>query len=197
MISHPTHEAALRAALTRYVRFPDEIWKDIRPRWHPRCVEKGTMITEAQTIETHFYFVLSGVQRLYYPSLEGSDVVLGFTFHHNFSGVYDSFVRQTPALCYLQALTKSELLAISLKDMNELFDRYASMERWGRLFVQDILFGRVQREIELTTRTAEERYRDFMRRSPAPLRQIPQKHLASYLNMTPETFSRLRASRIS
>ena len=194
---HPTHEQALRAALTRYVSFPDGTWKDVCHRWHLRYTEKDAMITRVQMVEPYFYLVLSGVQRLYYPSIEGNDVVLGFTFQHNFSGVYDSFMRQTPSQCYLQALTKSELLAISFKDMNELFDRYACMERWGRLFVQDILFGRVQREIELTTRTAEERYRDFMHRSPAPLRQIPQKHLASYLNMTPETFSRLRASRIS
>ena len=197
MPTEAAHQIALRAGLTRYVTLSDAVWEDVRRRWRFRRVKKDTMLTKVQAIEPYFYFVLSGVQRLYYPSPDGNEVVLGFTFQDNFSGVYDSFIRQTPAQCYLQALTDSELLAICFTDMNELFDRYPCMERWGRLFVQDVLFGRVQREVELTTRTAEERYRDFMRRSPAPLRQIAQKHLASYLNMTPETFSRLRASRIS
>ena len=192
-----SQEAALYAGLTRYVSLTDAAWKDIGCRWHACHYRKDALITSPPVIENHFYFVLSGVQRLYYLSAEGSEVVLGFTFQHNFSGVYDSFIQQKPAQCYLQALTDSELLAIGFTDMNELFDRHPCMERWGRIFVQSILFGRVQREIELTTRTAEERYRDFMHRSPAPLRQIPQKHLASYLNMTPETFSRLRADRIS
>lgn len=192
-----TQADALRAGLTRYVSLPDSAWKDIRRRWHVRRFRKDALLISPPTVETHFYFVLSGVQRLYYLSPEGNEAVLGFTFQHEFSGMYDSFIQQTPAQCHLQALTDSELLAIGLADMNELFDRYHCMERWGRLFLQEILFGRVLREVELSTRTAEERYRDFIHRSPAPLRQIPQKYLASYLNMTPETFSRLRASCIS
>ena len=191
------HETALRAGFTRYISLPDEVWEDIRCRWHLAHFQKDSLITSPPTVERYFYFVLSGVQRLYYLTPEGNEVVLGFTFQGNFSGVYDSFIRQVPAQCYLQALTESDALAMGFADMSELFERYPCMERWGRLFVQDILFGRVQREVELTTRTAEERYRDFMRRSPPPLQQIPQKHLASYLNMTPETFSRLRASGIS
>ena len=186
--------AALYAGLTRYVPLPNAAWEDIRSRWHVRHFRKDALLIAPPAVETHFYFVLSGVQRLYYLSPEGNEVVLGFTFQHEFSGAYDSFVRQTPAQSHLQALTNSELLAIGVADMNELFDRYHCVERWGRLFLQEILFGRVLREVELSTRTAEERYRDFIKRSPAPLRQIPQKHLASYLNMTPETFSRLRAS---
>ena len=189
-----TPATALRAGFAHYVSLPDRVWKDIRGRWQTCHFQKDTLLTAPPTVESRFYFVLSGVQRLYYLSPEGNEVVLGFTFQGNFSGVYDSFVQQTPARCYLQALTDSELLAIGIADMNELFDRHACVDRWGRLFAQDILFGRVQREVELSTRTAEERYRDFIRRSPDPLRQIPQKHLASYLNMTPETFSRLRAS---
>ena len=57
-----------------------------------------------------------------------------------------------------------------------------------------MLIGRGKREIELLTLSAEERYINFMRRCPKVLLQIPQKYLASYLNMKPETFSRLRAS---
>lgn len=191
------HDTMLRPALERYVALDEAVWEDVRSRWHPIRFKKGACLTQAGEVERSFYLVLSGVQRLYYPTLTGDELVLGFTFADNFSGVYDSFIQQTPSQCYLQALSDSELLAIRLEDMNELFDRYPVMERWGRRFAQDILFGRGQREIELTTRTAEERYRDFIRRCPVPLRQIPQKHLASYLNMTPETFSRLRVSRIS
>lgn len=188
------HQQALRAGFTRYVALSEAEWADIHPRWHLCRFQKDTLMTLPQTVEDRFYFVLSGVQRLYYLTPEGSEVVLGFTFQGNFSGVYDSFVQQAPSQCYLQALTNSELLSIRFADMSALFDAHPAMERWGRLFVQDILFGRVQREVELTTRTAEERYRAFIRRSPDPLRQIPQRHLASYLNMTPETYSRLRAS---
>ena len=190
-------ESALRAGLARYITLPDAVWNDIRRRWNMTSFRKEAVITSYGTTEKYLYFVLSGVQRLYHLSPKGDEVVLGFTFQGNFSGVYDSFVQQKPAQCCLQTLTDSELLAIRYADMDELFSQYSCMERWGRMFVQDILFGRVRREIELSTQTAEERYRDFMQRSPEPLRQVPQKQLASYLNMTPETLSRLRASQAS
>ena len=197
MKSNEAHNNTLRAAFERYVTLSEDVWQDIRRRWHSERHPRNHWLTRVSETECGFYLILTGVQRLYYLTPQGNEVVLGFTFAGNFSGVYDSFIRQSPSQCYLQTLSETKLLAIGWSDLDELFNRYAVMERWGRLFTQDILFGRVQREVELMTRTAEERYRDFTRRCPVPLQQIPQKHLASYLNMTPETFSRLRANGIS
>lgn len=188
---------SLRKGIARHISLSPSVWEDVCARWHPVHFSKDSFITEANQSEHYFYFILSGVQRLYYLTPAGQEVTLGFTFEGDFSGVYDAFLQQVPARCFLQNLTDTEALCINFVDMDELFATHRSMERWGRLFAQDILFGRVQREVELISRTAEERYRDFLRRSPAPLQQIPQKYLASYLNMTPETFSRLRQRRIS
>jgi CRP-like cAMP-binding protein len=85
------------------------------------------------------------------------------------------------------------MLGLPVDAYHQLFDQYAELDRWGRLFFQNLLIGRVSREIELLTLPAKERYIAFMRRCPEELLRIPQKYLASYLNMTPETFSRLRA----
>ena len=84
------------------------------------------------------------------------------------------------------------MLAISYTDYTALFAREPAFAEWERLFLRRILVGRMHREVELLTRTAEERYRAFIARRPDELLAIPQKYIASYLNMTPETFSRLR-----
>ena len=67
------------------------------------------------------------------------------------------------------------------------------MDRWGRLMLEEVVQGRATREIELLTLSAEERYRRLLQRSPHLLQLVAQKDIASYLRMTPETFSRLRA----
>jgi CRP-like cAMP-binding protein len=67
------------------------------------------------------------------------------------------------------------------------------MDRWGRLILEEVVQGRATREIELLTLSAEERYRRLLQRSPHLLQLVLQKDIASYLRMTPETFSRLRA----
>ncbi len=165
-----------------------------RQMWSPIQFKRHELITEIGQRERYFYIVIEGVQALYVIDHKGEKVVLGFSFPGNFSGVFDSFRLQTPSNFFLEALTPSTMLAIGPTDYQRLFDQFPIFERWGRLFMEGILMGRVKREVELITLSSKERYQAFMRRCPEPLRQIPQKYLASYLNMQPETFSRLRAT---
>jgi hypothetical protein len=86
------------------------------------------------------------------------------------------------------------MIRITKNQYDNFFELYPEFNYWGRIAHQELLIGRVNREIELITLTAKERFNNFMKRCPNELLKIPQKHLASYLNMTPETYSRLRAS---
>lgn len=185
-------KAGLRAAIEQMVPLAEAEWTTCADYWHEQHYAKDAFITAQGEVEEHLYFVLEGIQRLYLPTANGQEHLMGFSFDGSFSGVYDSFTAQTPSDYVLQALTPSRILAISYADLNLLFDQFKTFERWGRLFAQAILFGRVKRESELLSLSAAERFESFQRRSPRILDQIPQRYLASYLNMTPETFSRLR-----
>lgn len=153
------------------------------------------LIVEGGGSARYFYLVVSGVQMLYFISGAGEKVVLGFSFAGNISGAYDAFVTQRPSKLFLEALTPSEMLAIHRTDFEELFIRFPELFEWRALNIESLLFGRLSREVEMMTNTAKERFDAFVARCPPELLQIPQKYLASYLNMTPETFSRLRAQR--
>ena len=185
----------LRQAFEKLVTFEDSEWEDARKRFIPLSYAKDTIITAEGQTEPYFYFVLKGVHHLYYQTPNGDEITLGFSFDDNFSGSYESFITQKPSTIYFQTLTDTDVLAIGHTDINELFDTYKNFERWGRLFIQYIFFGRGKREIELATLSAEERYHIFMQRIPAELQAITQKYIASYLSMTPETLSRIRAKR--
>ena len=175
------------------IKVSTELQQEFEQVWKPVSFNRRVFITEAGRVERYFYYVLAGVQALYIIDRRGEKVVLGFSYAGNFSGVYDSFIHERPSSFFLEALTPSKMLAVSLNHYNSLFQKFPEMEKWGRIFYQNILLGRVSREVELLTLPASERYRQFMQRCPPELHLIPQKYLASYLNMTPETFSRLRA----
>ncbi len=162
--------------------------------WSLKTFNQYDFITEAGSIERYFYFVLEGVQALYILNEKGEKVVLGFSYSGSPSGVFDSFIAKQASHTFLEALKPSKLLAISLEDYLNLFKKYPDFNVWGHEFFRDILFGRLHREVEILTMSAEQRYIAFMQRCPEELKVIPQKYLASYLNMKPETFSRLRAS---
>jgi len=165
-----------------------------RSLWVLKSFDRSALITEAGNTERFFYFVLEGVQALYILNEKGDKVILGFSYSGSPSGVFDSFIYRTPSFTFLEALKPSKMLAITWEGYQSLFELYPDFNTWGHHFFRDILIGRLYREAELLTLSAEERYKEFMQRCPEELKSIPQKYLASYLNMKPETFSRLRKS---
>ena len=153
------------------------------------------LITEAGNIERYFYIVVSGTQAGYLIDRAGNKVVLAFSYPGNFTGVYDSFVTQKVSNYFVESIGESQLLALNKAGFDGLFEKFPEMMRWRLAFIEMILSGRGQREVEMLTLSASERFDHFMKRCPEELLQIPQKYLASYLNMKPETFSRMRAKK--
>ncbi|MBV6647112.1 MAG: Crp/Fnr family transcriptional regulator [Cyclobacteriaceae bacterium] len=187
------HFEHLKAAF-QGVDFTPDLEDYFLEHWKEKTFKRHEFITEVGKRERYFYFILSGVQVLYVISKKGEKVVLGFTFKHNFSGVYDAMLRSYPSNFFLEVISDTTCLRMSAEAFNGLFTRFPGFERWARIFIENIFVGRTDRELEMLMKSAEERFVDFMKRCPEELRQIPQKYLASYLNMKPETFSRLRAS---
>jgi CRP-like cAMP-binding protein len=182
----------VRRTVERYVKLTDDEWAEVGPCWKPFHFAKGDLVSEAGRVERHFYIVAEGVQRLFFAH-DADEHCLGFSYGHSWSGDYESFLSQRPGRFQVQAVTDSVLLGIERPVLHRLYDRIPAMDRWGRLIVEELIQGRATREIELLTLSAEERYLRLVQRSPQLLQLVPQKDIASYLRMTAETFSRLRA----
>lgn len=178
--------------IERYVPLNAEDRRVISAYWMERSFRKGALISKPGTVEQWFYIVKEGVQRLFFE-FDGNEHCLGFSYDHSWSGDFDSFVSQRPGRFAVQAVTDSVLIGIRHADLQELYDRFPVMDRFGRLILEELIRGRATREIELLSLSAEERYRRLLQRSPHLLQLVTQKDIASYLRMTPETFSRLRA----
>jgi len=169
---------------------PDPVWEALAGCWHPVQFKRREVMTVAGEIEKYLYFVTAGVQRVF--SLEGDkESTLVFTYTGSFSGVLDSFQLQQPSPWYLETLTHSEFLRMSYADFNRLTLEYPIIERWVRLGTVAAMAGVLERNNELLSFTAEQKFRKLLTRSPHVLQLIPHKYLASYLGIDPATFSKL------
>jgi len=182
-------------AFEPFIRVSDAVTEYLDNRLELKKFNPRALITEAGNVERYFYIVVSGVQAGYLIDRDGNKVVLAFSYPGNFTGVYDSLVSEQISHFFVESIGQSHLLALNKADFDELFVQFPEMMTWRLRFIEMILSGRGQREVEMLTSSASERFEAFMKRCPDELLQIPQKYLASYLHMKPETFSRLRARK--
>lgn len=129
--------------------------------------------------------------RIYFPH-ESEEICVGFAYDNSLICSYPSFIQQKKSQYAIQALTKTETLAITRKDFYQLLSTPQDLEIAWRMLEEDALPGKIEREAEMLTFSPEQRYNRLLERSPQLFQIIPRKYIASYLRMTPETLSRIR-----
>ena len=152
------------------------------------------MLTAAGETERYLYFVLEGVQRAFYVGADHPEATIVFTYAPSFSGVADSFLTQQPSKFFFETLTASKMLRTSYQQIQQLMDKHQAIERLIRLATSYALMGVLERQIELLSYSAEEKFKTLLKRSPHVLQLIPHKYLASYLGIDASTFSKLLAT---
>ena len=97
-----------------------------------------------------------------------------------------------PSPITIEALTDAETVYIDYKALQDFYRRFPLGERTGRLMAEYQYVKRLQREMDLLSLTAEERYKELLAKHPTLVRDLSVKHLSSYLGMQPESLSRIR-----
>lgn len=160
-----------------------------------KTFKSGEMILQLGKTDNHLSFLSKGIVR-FYVDKNGNDTTFDFIFANSFYCHYDSFYSRKPTQFYSEALTDTEILHIDYNSLNDLFTTCEFAKDLTRKAVEKLLEKKVKRELSLLTNTPTERYLNLLQEQPKLLQQIPQKYLATYLGIVPETLSRIR-KRIS
>lgn len=156
-------------------------------------VERNEFVKTGGTTDTHIYFVESGSLRIFVTDGQ-EERVIRFGYKNNIIVALDSFLTEKPSDFYIQALKKSTLKTISKKTFMEFISKEPeNLKLWAEI-LEDLVLQQIEREKDLLTHSPKERYERVLKRSPQLFQEIPNKHIANYLRMTPETLSRLKKS---
>ncbi|MGX5821014.1 Crp/Fnr family transcriptional regulator [Chitinophaga lutea] len=181
----------MRQALSRFVALPASQWEEVAASYTQRSLPKGAFLTEAGQVERHIYFLHKGAVRNYFIK-DGKEFTVAFHFEGEFVSAYYSFLTRRPSEITMEALEDIVVCGIHQDDLYRFYAASAYGERIGRLIAEHQYTRRLEREMELLSLTAEERYHRLVERHPALVRQISVKHLSSYLGIQPESLSRIR-----
>ena len=136
-------------------------------------------------------FVIKGCLICVYNK-EGVDVIDEFSMENEFITDYPSLLENKPAEKDVKCLEDTELLVVKGKDLNSLYNQKHSFERVGRIIAEELFKNWHQKAISLMLDSAETRYKKLIKNKPSLLQRVPQYLIASYLNVTPESLSRIR-----
>jgi len=173
------------------VNFNLELESKFASLWSEATYSKGEFILQENQQEKYFRFVLEGIQVLYILH-KGKEIVLGFYYKGLVCSNFRSFLRKKPSELCIKTITPTKTLNISVDNYYKLFELSPDFQLWNRECYEYYIIDRFDRELDLLTLSAKERYDKFIVSCPDILHEIPQKYLASYLNMSQETYSRIR-----
>lgn len=155
-------------------------------------VNKRTWLLHAGETNRYIYFVKCGCLRMFYANKNGEEHNIGFYPENWWACDIVSFFNEKPSANSIQALEDSEVYYTSLTQLEKLFQTIPKFERFFRILTQNG-FELFQRRITSQLyKTAEERYLEFRKRHIGLEQRIAQKHIASYLGITPAFLSMMR-----
>ena len=137
-------------------------------------------------------YVDSGKFKYYKIDKEGNERSLWFNKTFPFIGDYHSFLKKTSAELNIQALDNHEIVLFNYEQLMELFDMNMDTQRFRATLAERSMFGWRSIALALHFNTAEERYIELLNDYPEIEKEIPLKHIASTLGISPETLSRIR-----
>jgi CRP-like cAMP-binding protein len=149
------------------------------------------LISEGQICK-YLYFLDSGCVRGFY-NIDGKDITQWFGFENDFATSFRSFIAQVPTAEYIHAVEDCVLWSIAKDDINNLLKNFSEVEKLVRLIYEQYYIRLEERYANAHFKTATERYENLLQNEPHIVQRIPLGYIASYLGISQETLSRIRA----
>lgn len=169
----------------------EEVKKYLVPVIRVREFGKKQMIIRAGEVENYINFIVKGIIRKYYRH-DNEERIVQLAIEGHLVSSQESLYMRTPSDYYIETIEPTTLISIANEDLEKIYQQSHNMERMGRLIVIHTMVLIDKRQMSLIKQTPRERFLNFVNNHPEILQRVPQKYVASFLNIKPETFSRFK-----
>ena len=177
------------------IKVTDDELEKIISYFEPLEVEKNELLVIRGQTSQRTFFVGKGCLRIFFITEDGQEATRYIAFENNFATALCSFISNEPSLEFIQALEPTTLLCISHKDFYHLLEIIPSWEKFYRHYLENAYVNNTNRLMSFLTLDATERYKLLLDTHPKIVQRLPNKVVATYLNISQETLSRLKSKR--
>ena len=165
---------------------------ELEPQLELRDGAKGDFLLHQGVHEMEQYFIVEGILKRVVANAEGKEMILRFADENDMETSYAAWRLNTPTPYSIVCVTKARVAKLPLPHWVEFMERHAALKKSFELEVMRLMSEIMAHTITLHLLDATGRVHRFMRKHPELFDRIPKKELASYLNLSAETLSRLK-----
>jgi len=155
-----------------------------------------TVLLKADEVCTQSYFVTKGILRSYTIDENGVEHVVSFACPEWWIADMYSYLSHQKGQLFIEVNEDAEVIILTKENQERLYIEVPKMERFFRILIENSLIAHQQRLINNLSFTAEVRYDKFSKKFQSILPFLPQKQIASYIGVTPEFFSKMKAKKL-
>ena len=137
-------------------------------------------------------YLNKGCTRSFVVDEHGHERILFFSFEDWWVGDFESFYSGNPGTNYIQALEDCELMIISKEDFLRLEERNPKLKQWYTVKMVRSAGASLKRIEEIKTLSPKERYLNLLKKQPDLFQRVPLQYIAAFLNIEPQSLSRMR-----
>lgn len=183
---------AFREYLNKFTDLTEaEFDKYLLPVCKVRRFGKKEIITREGEVEDHFNFIVKGLIRKYYKK-NNHEINTQISMEGHLIVSQESFHSRRPSEYFIETIEPSTVVSITHDDLEKVYSSSHRMEHLARLLITYAMVIKDRWQMQLVKMTPRERFLNFVTKNPQLVQRVPQKFLASYLNIKPETFSRFK-----
>jgi CRP-like cAMP-binding protein len=177
--------------IQKFGKLTREEFNQLTPYFHMRYFDKRTILLQKGEVEDYLSVVVKGLVRKFIR-VRGNEITLQLATEGHMVQSEVSFHMRTPSDVILETLEPTALICMNYDAVQEALQKIPNAEELGRLIISYMFIKKDSRYYSQLKHTTRERFLEYMKVHPHMQQRIPQKILASYLNIKPETFSRLK-----
>lgn len=160
--------------------------------FEPRQLEKKEFLLENGEICDFIAFIASGSIRHFHVK-DGDEKTCDISFEKAWVTDFSGFSSGAPAKMNLQALESTTVFLVNKVNLSRLYKDCPTYETFGRLMAEQVAQRATDIAMSLSSEKPEERFQNLMKEQPALLQRVPQKYIANFLGLSPESLSRIRS----
>lgn len=155
---------------------------------------KGIILEKANSVPKNHFLFMSGFVRRYFINENGDQVITDINNGIEFLSTYVHFLNKTVSpINYIETITEVEVLCINYKNFSKMLINYPVMKELETRYLLMLSNRHRQRSVALATQNPQKRYHLFLENFPNIIREVPLTYIASYIGVTPQSLSRIRA----